>query len=247
MTQWLFYFVLHFVLRFALFYIVTYLFMFQVTRGSVPISSSMNIMQNIMQYYEQKQGVIMNFKKSHFVPILSKTHVSYGKIFLSLGVLRLDVKDALKTRFILTKKSLFHITCSSALSSPVVTKWDLSSKAPATGLIGALFNKEQFDKRFIFVSSQTKGRALVSRFEPIKKTDGIHFLLLKTEKNLLLGATIMWHNGNKQDYEFSNIRLKQKIPEFFFKAQDKKLTCAKELDRVSALKKLSHHHKDKFL
>lgn len=181
--------------------------------------SSVLSMQDIIQSYSEGMDISMQFKKITTVKLLKKNIVSNGVIFLSKQDMALKIKDTQKTRVVLKNQRLWYITCLDNKPELIELKKDKN-----LALILSLFQKNQFSKFFQFVSSHTKGRAVIREFKAVKQSD-IQALLVKTEGNIILSAKVVWKNANKEEYQFSDIRRKQTISDKHFQVADKKLTC----------------------
>lgn len=182
-------------------------------------NSSSQSMQDIIHSYSSGMDISMQFKKTTTVKLLKKTISSKGVIFLSKLAMALKIEDTQKTRVVLKNKRLWYMTCVDDVPEVIELKADKN-----LALILSLFQKTQFFKFFSFVSSHTKGRAVIREFKPTKPRD-IQALSIKTEGSIILAATIVWKNGNKEEYQFSDIRRKQTISDKHFQVVDKKLTC----------------------
>ncbi len=179
-------------------------------------------MTDIIQYYSDGMGIIMRFKKTTRLKLLTKTRISTGQIFLSKKAMALKLEDKLNTRMVLNNHTIWYIMCLSG--KPQVTQWSFKDDKSAV-LILALFQKNRFSEVFRFVSSHPKGRTYIRQFKPIGNAEDIQSLSVKTEGYMILTASIEWKNGNSEQYQFSDIRRNQNISDKHFQINDKKLTC----------------------
>lgn len=185
-------------------------------------ASKIPTMADIIQYYSNGMGIIMRFKKTTELKLLTKTRVSTGQIFLSKTAMALKLEDKLNTRIVLNNHTIWYITCLG--NKPQVTQWNFKGDKSAV-LILSLFQKNRFSEVFRFVSSYPKGRTYIRQFKPVGKAEDIQSLSVKTEGYMILTASIEWKNGNSEQYQFSDIRRNQNISDKHFQIKDKKLTC----------------------
>ena len=180
--------------------------------------SENKLFQEIIQKYKNSSGVIMNFQKKTHLKILQKTRKSSGKIFLSQGLMKLEIKDSMNTEIIFDKTHLWYKT-STPDGKIKTVKIDFKNKVKNKAIVSFLFNPDLFFQVFRFVSSRSKGRATIFEFLPIQKTENISRFSIKIEGDRILLVQVEWKDLNTlEEYTFSDIRMNQKIPAKAFKA-----------------------------
>ena len=123
-----------------------------------PAHSVEQQIQDILKKYETNVGVIMNVKKITRLNFLKKNRISHGKIFLSKGLMALQMVDSMGTRIIFDKAKnvIWYITDFESNSQKVV-KVDLSGNKGLESFLVFLFYRERFSDVFRFASSRSKG------------------------------------------------------------------------------------------
>ena len=173
--------------------------------------------KKVVHRYTQNSGVRMKFEKKTYLKLLKKTKKSKGEIFLSGNSMLLKVEDALNTQILFDRNNLWYITEPKG-SKKQVLKMDFSNKENNNTMLSFLFDPDSFFKEFQFISSQSKGRALILEFEPVDKNSQTQSLSVKVEGTLILQAWLKWKNlGNIEEYTFSDIRFNQKFSPNLFK------------------------------
>ena len=185
--------------------------------NTAPINEENRLFQKIIQKYKNSSGVTMNFKKNTHLKFLKKNRYSTGKIFLSQGLMKLDIEDSMNTRLIFDKNNLWYQT-STPEGKIKTAKIDLKKEIQNKAIISLLFNPDLFFQVFRFVSSRSKGRTTILEFLPIQKQQNISRLSIKIESDRILQLELEWEDlGTVEEYTFSDIRMNQKIPEKTFK------------------------------
>ena len=173
--------------------------------------------KKVIYKYTQNSGVRMKFEKNTYLKLLKKTRKSQGEIFLSGNSMLLKVEDALNTQILFDRNNLWYITEPKGGKRQVL-KMDFRKKENSNTMLSFLFDPHSFFKEFQFISSQSKGRALILKFEPVDKNSQTQSLSVKVEGTLILQAWLKWKNlGNIEEYTFSNIRFNQKFSPNLFK------------------------------
>ena len=175
------------------------------------------LFQKIIHKYKISSGVTMNFEKKTYLKFLKKNRYSKGKIFLSQGLMKLQIQDTLNTQIIFDKTHLWYQTVTPERKTKT-TKINLKTEAKNKAIISFLFNPDLFFQVFYFVSARSKGRTTIFEFLPIQKTDNISRLSVKIESDRVLLVQVEWRDLNTlEEYTFSDIRMNQKIPAKTFK------------------------------
>ncbi len=182
-------------------------------------SSPLSQFLRVIEIYKSSSGVTMNFEKITHLEFLNKTRKSSGKIFLAKGLLRLDLRDDMKTSFIFDKKRIWYLNVFRGKKKKAVG-FDLKKQGMGTFNLSILFDKNRFLEFFRLLSSYLKGRARVLKFQALQSKD-VKFLSLKMEGSVILTLWVEWKNGNKEEYQFSDIQLNQKIPIKYFRIDNR--------------------------
>ena len=97
-------------------------------------------LEGILQNYEENIGVTMNLRKMTYLKLLKKTRVSDGRIFLSRGLMALQMNDPMNTKIVFNKAEnvIWYITNFKDQTQNVV-KADLSDKKDLDGFFAFFF------------------------------------------------------------------------------------------------------------
>ena len=175
------------------------------------------LFQKIIHKYKTNSGVTMNFEKKTHLKFLQKIRTSNGKIFLSQGLMKLEIQDAMNTQLFFNKTQLWYQTVTPEKKIKTI-KINIKTEDKNKAVISFLFNPDLFFQVFQFESASSKGRTTVFEFLPIQSTEHIRRLAIKIESDRILLVQVEWRElDTLEEYIFSDIRMNQKIPIKIFK------------------------------
>ena len=173
-------------------------------------ASDTQAVQNILQNYQSKQTITMNFHKTFTHSLLNKQTQSFGKFYLSGNLWRLEVLSPQKSYIISNTQGVLVFSADKSLLR--------KTKKSSLDILALLFNKKKFNQTFQYKEKKKKGRTWIYIFlsSALSRIDSI---ALQVEKDRILSLRITRPSSlGEEFYRFSEIRFNDPLsPDLFLR------------------------------
>jgi outer membrane lipoprotein-sorting protein len=186
------------------------------------IASDTDLLQEISRKYRTDSGIDMKVKKKTEMAILKKTKTGDGQIFLSKGRLRMELSQPDKTILIFDRKQIWLVDYPPAEfgGEPQIGHIKVPKKSKDQALFSFLLGDEKIWNELTLLEKKENDTTLTATFKP-KNTSRFSGLTelsisIEKEKKKILSLGYSDDIKNKTSFEFSDIKLGQKLKSDLF-------------------------------